>query len=164
MQIVLEGDSSFSCGIMYSQVAGSKSPRREGEGAGGACVVFREGFIDIPWSSTHCRACRPLTPDMGELCSSPLRGIAVQPGFPSFAASACQKGDKPAGALRHHGTSTGYVHQGSSIMSMVGYHRVSHRLQWCRRGALLGEWWRRRLEELPPPSSLPAPLPGGTGL
>lgn len=143
---------------------GSKPPRREGERAGGGYMVFQEGVIDIPWSSMHRRACRALTPTMGELCSSPLRGMATQPGFPSFTASACRKGDKAARALRHHGPSTGCVHPGSSIMSTVGYHRVSHHLQWCRRGALLGEWRRRWLEVLPPPSSLPAPPPGGTGL
>ena len=149
MPIDLEGDSSFSCGIAYSQASDSKPPRREGGSTGGAYVLFRNGFVGIA------------------LCSSPLRGMAMQPGSPSFIAFApaprAGREGKPAQALRRHGTSVGCVRQGSSSRGKVGHRCVSHRRRQHRCGALPGKRWRRRLEGLPPPRSLPAPLPGRTG-
>lgn len=117
MQIDLEGDSNFFCGIAYSQAPESKPPRKEGGNGGGVCVLFWRGFIYIAWSSTCCRACWPLAPDAGELCSSLLRGTAMQPGSPSFIAFApalrAEQGGKPARALRCHDTSIGCMRRGS---------------------------------------------------
>lgn len=46
MQIDLESDSNFFCGIVYSSAPGSKLPGKEGGSAGGACVLFWKGCLD----------------------------------------------------------------------------------------------------------------------
>lgn len=46
MQTDLEGDSSFSCGIAYSQAPDTKPPRREGEAlAGCTCPLGKDSLM-----------------------------------------------------------------------------------------------------------------------
>lgn len=47
MQTDLEGDSSFSCGIVYSQAPATKPPRREGEALVGCTCSFGKDSLTL---------------------------------------------------------------------------------------------------------------------